>query len=377
MQHRFNDAVTISGTRRTNDGYLVTDAFAVRTGIQSYSRRELGLEGEGMIRVYRPEEEVRSVDSMRTFSHAPVTLGHPTELVTANNWKDLAKGEVSTEAVWDNGRIKLPLIVKDADTIAQIEAGTRQLSAGYTSGLEFVDGVTPEGEHYDAVQRNIRINHLAVVPRGRAGSEFRIGDSADAWGISPVNDEAKMEEIPMTLRKIMVDGLEVETTDAGATAIQKLTKALDEATAASTKAENEHTARIEAKDEEIGKLKADLQTAKDALPKPADLDKMVADRADLVAKVKTIAKDVKPEGLSDDELRKAAVKAKLGDAAIDGASDAEIRGMFRAISADSAPKDDPVRRNMPGTKPVADAATEEGDAYDAYLADLNPVKKEA
>lgn len=376
MEHRFTDAVNISGTRRTNDGYLIADAFAVRTGIQLYSRREMGIDGDGMVRVYRPEEEVRSVDSMRTFSHAPVTLGHPAELVTADNWKDLAKGEVSTEAVWDNGRIRLPLIVKDAETIAQIEAGTRQLSAGYTSGIEFTDGVTPEGEHYDAVQRNIRINHLAVVPRGRAGEEFRIGDSAGAWGISPVNDEAKTEESKMTLRKIMVDGLEVETTDAGAAAIKKLETAVEDAKKRLNDAVSTHETAIADKDEEIGKLKVDLQTAKDALPKPEDLDKMVADRAELVTKVKGIVKDLKPMGMSDDALRKAAVVAKLGDAAVEGASDAEIRGMFRAISADAA-KEDPVRKNMPGVKPVADAATEEGDAYQAMIADLNPEKKEA
>ena len=51
------DAVQdISGMRQTNDGYLVGMVNCARTGVQTYLRRELGLQGDGLINVYRPED---------------------------------------------------------------------------------------------------------------------------------------------------------------------------------------------------------------------------------------------------------------------------------------------------------------------------------
>lgn len=376
--NRFTDAATIAGARKTDDGYLIAEAFAVRTGIQTYLGTEVGLMDRETVSVYRPESEVRSPESLRTFSHAPITLGHPDQ-VTADNWKDLAKGEVSTEAQWDGDKIKLPLIVKDAEAIKAIEGGTRELSAGYTCVLDWTPGRTDDGRPYDAIQRNITVNHLAIVPKGRAGSECRIGDGSTEWGASPIID-AEMKEAKMAdkLRNIMVDGLTVETTDAGAQAIEKLNgeiKAKDQAIA---DANDAHAEAIKTKDEEIGRLKGELKKAKDAQPDPAQLDQMVADRAALVTTVAKIAKDVKPEGLSDADLRKAAVAAKMGDAAISGASDAEISGMFKVIAVDAG-KADPIADALKGAPTKAtdlDAAYAQRNAalQDAWK---NPVKKEA
>ncbi|MDT9110918.1 DUF2213 domain-containing protein, partial [Escherichia coli] len=76
MTFRFTDAVSVSGTRLTNDGYLVAEAKAVRTGIQFYRGSEVGKADMDVVRVWRPEEEVFSADSLQSFSHAPMTLDH-------------------------------------------------------------------------------------------------------------------------------------------------------------------------------------------------------------------------------------------------------------------------------------------------------------
>ncbi len=187
---QFTDTVAVSGTRRTADGYLIADAKAVRTGIQTYLGSEVGKPELAMVRVYRSEEEVRNVDSLRSFSHAPVTIDHPTVAVNAENWKDLAVGEVSTAAAWDGNRISLPLILKDAGAINAVIGGKRELSAGYVCELDWTAGVTADGQPYDAQQKNIRANHVAIVDRGRAGPECRIGDAAGPhkWGIAAIND---------------------------------------------------------------------------------------------------------------------------------------------------------------------------------------------
>lgn len=341
---KFTDTATLAGTRKTRDGYLVAEAFAVRTGIQLYTGDEVGVPDRPVVRVWRPEDEVKAPESLRTFSHAPITLGHP-EGVSASNWKDLAKGEVSTEAAWDGNKIKLPLIVKDAEAVQAVESDTRELSAGYTCRLELADGVTPDGEPYDAIQRDIRINHLAIVPKGRAGSECRIGDSAAQWGASPLTD-AKRKEAPMSLRKILVDGLQVETTDAGAQAIEKLTGQLGDSKKALEDANTTHTASLAAKDKEIATKDAEIDKLKGKQLSDADLDARVEARATLVDTARKIDPDVKTAGVSDADIRKAVVSAKLGDDALKQKSDAYIEGRFDMLADAAGGSCDPLNTKI-------------------------------
>lgn len=331
---QFTDAVTVAGKpRRIADGYLVATAKCVRVGIQLYTGDELGKPGMPIVRVYRPAEEVFAQDSLQSFSHAPITIDHPKEPVTTDNWKELSVGEVSTAAKQVDDWVELPLIFKDAAAIAQIEGGKRELSAGYVADFDFTPGTTPSGEPYDAVQRSIRINHLALVDKARAGSQARVGDSAKPWGLSPITHE----EAPMTTRTVVVDGISILTTDQGAEAIAKLqgqiTKLIGDAATAATA----HTEAITAKDTEIGTLKADLKTAKDAAN--IDVSKIVADRVALEKQVLAIDSTIDPTGKSDEELRKATVAAKLGDEMVKDAAPAEIAGMFKALTKDAKPND--------------------------------------
>ncbi|WP_430256541.1 DUF2213 domain-containing protein [Neorhizobium sp. DAR64872/K0K18] len=330
---QFTDSVTLSGTRRTGDGYLVAEARSVRTGIQLYSGDEVGKPDMPVVRVYRPAEQVFAQDSLQSFTHAPVTMNHPAEAVNDGNWKDLAVGEVSTAAKKDGEWVHLPLILKDRVAIAAVESGKRELSAGYTCELVWGDGMTPEGEPFNATQTNIKINHLAIVDRGRAGSMARIGDSATSWGASPFVEDGTKGKRSMTTRTIIVDGLSVDLTDKDAQIVQRALDGFTKQLADLQSAAGEHKATIAAKDTEIGTLKVDLKKAQDSALKPEDLDRMVADRAALVEVVKTIDSKIEIKG-NDADLRRAAVKAKLGDEMVKDASDAEVSGMFKAIAKD-------------------------------------------
>lgn len=338
---QFTDAVTVAGTRRTGDGYLVATAKCVRAGIQLYTGDELGKPDMKLVRVYRPADEVFAKDSLQSFSHAPITINHPTEQVTADNWKALSVGEVSTAAKQVDDWIELPLIFKDAAAISQIESGKRELSAGYVADFDFTAGVTPSGESYDAVQRSIRINHLALVDKARAGSQARVGDSAGKWGAAPITPTPDKETRAMSdaLRTVVVDGLSVQTTDQGAQAIEKLQKALADSAANIAKLTADNANAVAKKDEEIGTLKADKKKLEDAAPKPADIDRMVADRAALVTAAKAVDEKIVTDGKSDAEIRKAVVTARLGDEAVKDVSDAEITGMFKALTKDAKPND--------------------------------------
>jgi hypothetical protein len=359
------DKITLDGVRRTSDGYLVADARVARTGIQAYAGYEVdpenkhGLRDKAVVRVYRPEEEVFSKDALHSYAFRPVTIDHPSEAVTADNWKRYAVGQTGGEVARDGEFVRVPLVLMDADAIAAVENGKRELSMGYSTDLQFTDGVTPDGQPYDAVQRTLRMNHLAVVTAARGGSNLKIGD--DKKGNRSMTDK---------LRTVLVDGLSVETTDQGAQAIEKLTKDKDSLLTKLADAEKAYQTAIAAKDSELAKKDAEIDSLKGKILDGAALDAKVAARADLIAKAKAIAPSIATDGKSDDDIRKAAVVAKLGDAAIKDKPQAYVDARFD-ILAEEIKGGDQLRdaiTHLRTSANVSDAAKAEKDAHAAYLA---------
>jgi hypothetical protein len=375
---RFEDRSALSGIHITQDGYLVTQALAVRTGIQEYYGHELGLTDERrdqIVRVYRSEEEVRSPASLTTFSHAPVTDGHPPVSVAAENWADLAKGEVSTEASWEDNHIRLPLIIKDGELIKKVQAGTRDLSAGYSAQIVFGDGVTPEGETYDAKQTNIRINHLAVVQAGRAGSA-RIGDTrpSETWGATPRHAE---KENTMNLQTILVDGLSIQVTDQGAQAIKKLQDALTKVTGDLETERAAHTKAIDDKDREFAKVEAERDTALEKVLDDKALDDAVKVRSDLLEDARLVHAEGVFAGLSLADVRKAVVAHKLGDEKVKDRADAYIEARFDTLvdAAKEVLKKDPLVRAMDGAPTQSLSADDPQTHRQAMIDELNGTNK--
>lgn len=172
------DRLTIDGTRRTRDGYLAVNARVARAGnVQTYLGSEVGRPDVATVRVFRPESEVFDKDTLASFAHRPVTLGHPSSQVTADTWRSVAKGWSDGEVARDGEFVRISMLLADADAIRAVELGTRQISLGYDCELIWGDGITPTGEAYDAKQVRIRGNHVALVEAARGGPELRIGDS--------------------------------------------------------------------------------------------------------------------------------------------------------------------------------------------------------
>jgi hypothetical protein len=182
------DKLTIDDKRRTRDGYMTVNARVARAGnVQLYGGSEVGRPDLATVRVYRPADEVFSADTMQSFAHRPVTFGHPSSSVSATNWRDVAKGWSDGEVIRDGEFVRVSMLLADAETIAAVENGTRELSMGYDCTLDWTSGTSPSGERYDAVQRGIRSNHIAVVPQARGGSELRFGDSANPQERKPLH----------------------------------------------------------------------------------------------------------------------------------------------------------------------------------------------
>jgi hypothetical protein len=179
MHSQFTEQIMLdAGTMRTTpDGYLVANPRVARTGIQLYTGAEMGVPEKATIRVYRPEDEVFSADAMRTFAHRPITNDHPQEMVNAANWHRHAIGHSGGEIARDGDCIRVPLVLMDERAITDMRAGKAQLSVGYTADIKWGEGRTPGGEAYDAVQTDIRANHIALVHAARGGSRLRLGDN--------------------------------------------------------------------------------------------------------------------------------------------------------------------------------------------------------
>lgn len=178
---RLQDRISVPTKRTLTDaGQMHVPCKFARTGSQVYTAKQLQLKDvapDKLITVYRDEADVFDEASMESFRSAPVTIGHPKNAagldlkLTVDNSKELQVGMLEGMPVRDEDTLGGTLILTAKEAIECLDEGTKELSAGYTMDLEVVDG-----KYY---QRNIRANHIAIVPRGRAGANCRISDEAE------------------------------------------------------------------------------------------------------------------------------------------------------------------------------------------------------
>lgn len=336
----------------TQDGYLACTPRVARVGIQVYSGDEVGMPQMDQVRVWRPEEEVFSPDSMRSFAYRPITNDHPAERVTAKNWKKLATGQAGGDIARDGDFIRVPMALMDQGAIEDYRRGKKQLSAGYTARLVWGSGKTPTGDAYDAKQTTIRANHIAQCDSARGGPKLSIGDSFASFASDqsprpqPTND--RRDTMNDVTRTITVDSIPLQVSDIAAGVINRTIERLTadrkemktklaDATGAAAAAQVAHDAlvadlqkQIATKDGEIAALN---QKVKDAELTPAVKDAMVRDRMDVVIRARSVLGDsFVVDGKSDADIRRAVCIAKLGDAAVKGMSDDGVAGAFSALT---------------------------------------------
>ena len=210
----------VTKSEKTDEGYLKVWCKAARVGTQLYTR------GDGsQVREYRPEDEVSDPDSLASFGMKAVTLNHPKVLLDSKTTKLHQVGHAGSHVRFSDGFVEVALVITDEEAINSIERGdTQEVSAGYRVDYDPTPGVTPEGESYDGIQRNIKVNHIALVSRGRAGRNARLLlDSCDR------NDAVAEIEPPsnsadLSMARITLDGLEVEIPADSATAVKSFVK---------------------------------------------------------------------------------------------------------------------------------------------------------
>lgn len=279
----------------TDEGYLRVPAHAARTGVQEYLARELGIKDgnpDRIVKVYRPAEEVFATDSLASYAGADVTDDHPPTLVDSTSYSKYTRGTIIGEGVQDGDFVKVNMLIKSKDAIESVQSGKVQVSVGYTAQY---DSNVPEdlkSQGIEFIQRDIKVNHVALVDRARAGAQARIFDG-------------HKEGIKMTT--VVLDseaGRSVEIEDkASATLISDtlatLRKRVADAEAAQAKAEAEKE-----------KMDEDLEEEK-----KKSSDAAIAARVKAIAETKDAAskiagKDFTCDSLDPLEIKRAALAAK-------------------------------------------------------------------
>lgn len=156
----------------TEEGYFRDKPILTSTGIFEYHNPDGTLRRE-----LRIPEEVFSDESLASYEGKPIIITHDAGLVDKSNVSRFQIGTILSKGYRDGDDVRADIVINDTDSMKQ--CGLKELSLGYSLDLDETPGVY-NGEPYDAIQRNIRINHLALVREARAGEQARLNiDSRD------------------------------------------------------------------------------------------------------------------------------------------------------------------------------------------------------
>lgn len=337
----------------TPEGYIRATAVVTRTGVFHYRnfdgtvRREL-----------RHPDDVWNADSIASMEMIPVTNDHPSaEIVNSENANRLAIGYTGETIKRDGEFVLANLVITHKDGVeAATKFGRKELSLGYHVDVTDEEGVY-KGEPYDARQRNIRYNHLALVDTARAGPEARLALDSQA-GI-----EILKEVKPMSKRKIKIDeDNEIMVEESTADYIERLQSDLRNL--------NDEKSRVEQREkdaqEEIKRVEEEIKTIQGKLEKSeaekdsmkdkmnsADEDekerevsmdsdkfkKAVAERVKLLefAKLKLDSETISNlDKMTDEEIKKAVIQKCRKSISLDGKGALYMDAMFDTILDENA-----------------------------------------
>jgi hypothetical protein len=383
---------------KTPEGFLKGRAVLTSVGVFTYKRAD----GTTVAELRLPEE-VFSAETMNSMNGKPITNNHPASLVTADNAKALQVGSIGANpSSWvdswslmskeklqggtvnsDGIHVANDLLITDGATIDEIIAGKRALSMGYTCDIEDKSGIWA-GVEYNAVQRNIKYNHLAIVDKARAGDAAVIHlDSADAVQVENKNT---IRRNTMDLKKINLDGVEYEGEPKLVEAYAANKKRADEAEALLKTKEAEWKADSASKlsameaDRDTQKERADAAEAKVKELEAAKMDEAALDaaieaRVALLESARKAGVEVKKTDKAED-IKKAVVTALFPKANFDGRDAAYVNARYdAAIEALEERGDSGTGGEFGHVAPLSESRTDSAAARERMIASMKGIKE--
>jgi uncharacterized protein len=311
------DKVMINDYSETEEGYLTVCVPITRPGVFPYQRQDGTIQMEAKL-----PEDIFSDRTIRSAKSKPVTDDHPNEPVNLKNYNRYAKGLSHTDARVEDLKLYVSMTITDEGLIQKIYDGKREISIGFMSDVVAESGAY-NGQSYEFVQRNVEINHIAIVDQGRAGPEVAIRNDSDAWQIENEGGQT-------TMPKYKIDGKEFEVDSAVKSFLDAQEARLD---AANTKVKGFDAlqGRFDAQEVKLKQAEKDLEEAKKSQLSQDQLDAKVQERVELITGAKTLLGDSFDfTGKSDREVKEAVIQKASPDFKGDGKSDDYINAFYDA-----------------------------------------------
>ena len=324
---------------KTDEGFIKDSPIIGRAGLLTYIRPD------GTERVeYRPPEEAFNADSLASIAGKPITVGHH-GVVTARNASQIKPvGTVLSPATQDGNDIRADIVIYNLDS------ANRELSCGYALDLDETPGTTPDGQHYDAIQRNIRYNHLAIVGKGRAGNARLNFDGEQVLDDNEGSEQKNMEKIKLQ------NGIEYEVPAEVKAAYEDMQNKMSDL-----------QKQVDAANAEKDAANADKEQAqKDAEEAKANgvgsdvFNKAVKDRINVLDTAKKAGVE-DAENMDEADIKKAVIKAVRGDSVdLEGKSDAYIDAAYDLCKTDCAHREDGMKKQAKALNNGSGESREDG-----------------
>ena len=349
MALRYDKAILHSDKAITTpEGYLKADSVVTRTGIFIYRNADGSIRRE-----LRHPDEVFKADSLATLKMIPLTNEHPASMVNTDNINELSAGHAGEDVKTDSDNVKIPLLFTRKDAIEAITSKSKtELSCGYVCDMDMTPGVW-NGEKYDAMQKNIRYNHIALVSAGRAGAIASIKlDSAYA-----VQIDSKDGEYTMSMKKIHLDGVEYEAEGRVLEELSRKDSAMKDLSEKVSKLEAER----DSFKEKFDSIEAENKKLKEESISKEKMDAAIKEHLSVREAAKRVCEDSVVEKLDEMDLmdvKKAVIMASCPSAKLDGKDDVYINARFDSV-VDSFVDEPEIKVNP--------AVTVRGDAKDREI----------
>ena len=359
------------------DGTLTARSIITSIGVFPYRQPDGSIRRE-----LRLPEEVFSKETLDSFNGLPIYVGH--RMGKDGLEKDQAKRDewavgIARNPVGDNVYVASDIQITKEDGINAVKSGIRSFSVGYTCDVESESGVWG-GMAFDAIQRKIRGDHLALCGVGRAGDVAVLRmDSAEMVveekaAVAVENKDTKKEDrMAENMKTIQLDSVDYQAEEAVISAYKS-----EKARADSLVDE------LATKQKSISTLEAERDSAKEKLDaleaKVADLEKAKLDEAEINKRVEArmnliaLAGEAKAEvkaDMSDLEIKKAIVMAVYPKTNLDGKDEVYISARVDCAREDlSVEKEKTADASVMGANAPAvknDNADSAKSAYDKMI----------